>query len=60
MYIYKNQHGCNSPTKGREQECGKAGLGSGVEENTPLPDSYKPLPMTKEMDDAWQELVWEM
>jgi hypothetical protein len=33
-------------------ECGKEGIGG-----TPLPDSFKPLKMTKEMDDQWIELL---
>ena len=33
-------------------ECGTNG---GVE--TPLPDSFKPLKMTDEMDDNWIELI---
>jgi hypothetical protein len=55
--IYSTQHGCNSPTRGREQECGKAGLGPQVEELTPLPDAFKPLNLTKEMDDQWMDLI---
>jgi len=51
------QHGCNSPTRGREQECGKEGLGKGVSELTPLPENFRPLPITKEMDDQWMDLI---
>mmetsp|Transcript_10645 Transcript_10645/g.19641 ORF Transcript_10645/g.19641 Transcript_10645/m.19641 type:complete len:129 (-) Transcript_10645:119-505(-) len=51
------QHGCNSPTRGREQECGKEGLGDGVSNLTPLPEKFKPLPITKEMDDQWMDLI---
>jgi len=54
------EHGCNSPTKGRPQECGKKGGGPQVEDLTPLPDRYKPLPLTQEMDEAWREIVWDL
>ena len=51
------QHGCNSHKNGREQECGKEDLGSGVSELSALPDRFKPLPMTKDMDDQWLDLI---
>lgn len=52
-----SEHGCNHPQRGREQECGKAGLGDGVEMNSALPPGYKAIPITKEMDDNWFDLI---
>ena len=55
-----SEHGCNHPQRGREQECGKAGLGAGVEMNTALPPEYKAIPITKEMDANWLDLIREI
>ncbi|EJK72092.1 hypothetical protein THAOC_06415 [Thalassiosira oceanica] len=52
-----SEHGCNHPQRGREQECGKPGGGDGVEVNTALPPEYKAIPITKEMDDNWLDLI---
>ncbi|KAL7528547.1 hypothetical protein ACHAXR_003932 [Thalassiosira sp. AJA248-18] len=49
------EHGCL-----KQQECGKEGLGGGVSDLTPLPESFRPLPMTKEMDDQWMDLIKDM
>ncbi|KAL7529792.1 hypothetical protein ACHAXR_003157, partial [Thalassiosira sp. AJA248-18] len=49
------EHGCL-----HQKECGKEGLGGGVSELTPLPESFKPLPMTKEMDDQWMDLIKDL
>ncbi|KAL7543766.1 hypothetical protein ACHAXR_013076 [Thalassiosira sp. AJA248-18] len=61
------EHGCligkNYGSAGEEkkatyhQECGKEGLGKGASNLTPLPESFKPLHMSKEMDDKWIDLI---
>lgn len=54
------EHGCNHHIRGRQQECGKEGIGDGVSNLTPLPESYKPIQMTKDMDDQWMDLIKDM
>ncbi|KAL3772707.1 hypothetical protein ACHAW5_002682 [Stephanodiscus triporus] len=46
------EHGCFNGDLNNLVECGKEGT-----DGTPLPDSFKPLKMTKEMDDQWIELL---
>ena len=31
-----------------------------MEDLTPLPDRYKPLPLAQEMDEAWRDIVWDL
>jgi len=52
------EHGCYDRTKGFE--CGKEGSSPGVAKLTPLPESFKPLSMTKEMDDRWMDLIKDL
>ena len=47
-----SKNGCYNGDLKNLVECGKNG---GLE--TPLPESFKPLKMTKEMDDQWIELL---
>lgn len=54
------EHGCNSAKHGREQECGKPDSDPDVVNLTPLPDSFKPLKLTKEMDDQWINLIKDL
>jgi len=49
------EHGCFIGRGAENQECGKKGVGL-----TPLPDSFKPLLITKEMDDQWHELIKDL
>ena len=49
---YTNQHGCYSAGNGGI-ECGEKGT-------TPLPDDYKPVVLTEEMDKAWKDLIYEL
>jgi len=49
------EHGCYTDgLNGFGKECG---TGRGGELETPLPDEFKPLNLTQEMDDAWVDLV---
>lgn len=52
------EHGCFAGIKGKE--CGKAGTGKGSEQLTPLPESFKPLKLSKEMDDRWFDLIKDL
>jgi hypothetical protein len=52
-----HQHGCFSKGNGGI-ECGKKG--SGAEDLTPLPDNYKPVQLTDEMDQAWKDLIYDL
>ncbi|KAL9189884.1 hypothetical protein ACHAXT_009559 [Thalassiosira profunda] len=54
------EHGCFRSGELKNQECGAAGVGQGVSNLTPLPESFKPLPITKEMDDQWLELIKDL
>jgi hypothetical protein len=47
-----SKNGCFAGDLQNLVECGANG---GIE--TPLPDSFKPLKMTDEMDDHWIELI---
>ena len=51
-YDETSKNGCFAGDLQNLVECGKNG---GYE--TPLPDSFKPLIMTEEMDDNWIELI---
>mmetsp|Transcript_32032 Transcript_32032/g.67341 ORF Transcript_32032/g.67341 Transcript_32032/m.67341 type:complete len:383 (-) Transcript_32032:206-1354(-) len=46
------EHGCFGRAKG--MECEEGG------NNTPLPKSFKPLPLTKEMDNQWMDLIKDL
>lgn len=46
------EHGCHSNGVGG-QECGKGS----ASKLTPLPDGFKPLSLTKQMDDEWMTLM---
>lgn len=48
------EHGCYFHTKGKE--CGK----EGSKNDTPLPESFKPLKLTQEMDDRWMDLIRDL
>mmetsp|Transcript_1993 Transcript_1993/g.4715 ORF Transcript_1993/g.4715 Transcript_1993/m.4715 type:complete len:388 (-) Transcript_1993:62-1225(-) len=52
------EHGCYRNTKG--QECGKPGIGPGVSDLTPLPEHFKPLQITEEMDHNWSQLIKDL
>ena len=49
------EHGCYHHTNGKE--CGKAG---NTEVDSVLPDSFKPLKLTDDMDKEWSELVKDL
>lgn len=51
------EHGCYRSNQLKNQECGKPGVGGGVSNLTPLPESFKPLVLTKEMDEQWHDLI---
>mmetsp|Transcript_29752 Transcript_29752/g.54638 ORF Transcript_29752/g.54638 Transcript_29752/m.54638 type:complete len:127 (-) Transcript_29752:223-603(-) len=53
------EHGCYAGGK-KGNECGKAGTGAGSEQLTPLPESFKPLKLTQEMDDRWLDLIKDL
>jgi hypothetical protein len=48
-----SKNGCFDGDLQNLVECGE----NGNVDETPLPDSFKPLKMTKEMDDQWIELI---
>ncbi|EJK60904.1 hypothetical protein THAOC_18679 [Thalassiosira oceanica] len=52
------EHGCYRSQKG--QECGKPGIGPGVSDLTPLPEHFKPLQITEEMDHNWSQLIKDL
>lgn len=58
VYLHFLQHGCYNGENGIE--CGKAGGGSGVADVTALPDNYKPLILTDEMDEQWFDLIKDL
>lgn len=49
------EHGCYEHTNGKE--CGKAG---NTEVDSVLPDNFKPLKLTDDMDKEWSELVKDL
>jgi hypothetical protein len=58
--LLSTQHGCYG---GKEQggkqihlDCSQSKHAAG-DHLTPLPESFKPLKLTKEMDDAWFNLI---
>eukprot|EP00585_Thalassiosira_rotula_P025857 CAMPEP_0196230986 /NCGR_PEP_ID=MMETSP0913-20130531/1984_1 /TAXON_ID=49265 /ORGANISM="Thalassiosira rotula, Strain GSO102" /LENGTH=397 /DNA_ID=CAMNT_0041511113 /DNA_START=45 /DNA_END=1238 /DNA_ORIENTATION=- len=53
------EHGCYARGQ-KGNECGKAGTGKGSQELTPLPESFKPLNLTQEMDNKWFDLIKDL
>lgn len=54
-HLYITQHGCFAGKNQDKKECGKDG-----DKLTPLPQSFKALPITKEMDDRWLDLIKDL
>lgn len=52
-----NQHGCFISQDKAHVDCNNTELAQGGKNLTPLPESFRPLILTEEMDRAWLDMI---